>query len=154
MKLKVNEVSSELEETPNIIRNWLREFKAYIPVEKADNGYNLFTPAAVDVLRTIQKLHREQGYSTRQIEHYLATGGEIAVAVATDPVRPGEVDELKSMIQQLMQQQQRQEGFNQELLNRMDQRDQMLTEYMAERRQLMQREKEQENRRWWRPWKK
>jgi Predicted transcriptional regulators len=76
MELKVNEVASELNETAHVIRNWTRYFKQYLSLIKGEkNNYNLYPPEAMEVLRTIQRLHRQQGYSTRQIKNYLSGGG-------------------------------------------------------------------------------
>ncbi|WP_336791135.1 helix-turn-helix domain-containing protein [Paenibacillus sp. MMO-177] len=147
MKLRVNELSSELGESAHVIRNWIKEFRTFIPIEKAENGYNLFPPEAVEVFKTIQRLHRQQGFSTRQIEHFLAgTGGE-EVAAAAEVAAPAaatsaEVAELKAMIAALSEQQRKQEEFNRELLNRLEQRDKVITEYITERRQLMLEEQQ------------
>lgn len=141
MDLRVNEVAKLLEETPNVIRNWQRDFKGLIPAKKGENGYNMYPPEAVEVFRTIKRLHRVQGYSMRQIEHYLS-GGELAAAVES-PGEPGattaaELVELREMMQQLIQEQQesrkQQAEFNQALVARLDQRDKLITEYIIERR--------------------
>lgn len=38
----VKEVANFLEETPNVIRNWFKEFRNYTPHEKNSNGYNVY----------------------------------------------------------------------------------------------------------------
>lgn len=161
MKLKVNEVASQLEETPSVIRNWIRDFKEHIPLEKAENGYNLYPPDAVAVLLSIKRMTRDQGYSTRQIKHYLS-GGE--VAAAADQIQPddsaaAEVSELKEMMQQLINRQELQEQqqleFNKALIERLDQRDnqrdKLITDYLSERRQerLEMNDQQQEKKKPW-----
>ncbi|WP_298737679.1 MerR family transcriptional regulator [uncultured Chitinophaga sp.] len=170
MELKVNEVASELNETAHVIRNWTRYFKQYLSLIKGEkNNYNLYPPEAMEVLRTIQRLHRQQGYSTRQIKNYLS-GGELAAAaepVVNLPTAPDEVAELRAHIAQLLEYQQRQEEFNRLLLHQLEQRelrdqarDKLITEYITESREARTRaqleiraaEKEQEHqkkKRWW-----
>jgi DNA-binding transcriptional MerR regulator len=159
--LKVKEVAALLNETPAIIRNWVRDYKGLIPIEKAETGYNLFPAEAVEVLRTIQRMARQQGYSTRQIEAFLRTGviasagaatEEVAASgVAVDPAAASvEIAELRGMVQQLLDSQQRQEEFNRQLVERLDRRDRQLTEYISERRlEIKQQEIEQQRRPWW-----
>src|SRR5690625_5160745 len=111
MKLKVNEVANLLGESVHIIRNWIRDFKDHLRLEKNAAEYNLFSEDAVAILRTIQKMHREQGYSRKQIEFFLASGGKefgpAPVAAASD------LDEIKDHLQRL-------DDFNRELLRRLD----------------------------------
>lgn len=117
----------------------MRDFKEYIPLEKAENGYNLYPPEAVDVLRTIRQLIRNQNYSTRQVTHHLATGGAEVAAAVESPAVPihAELEELKAMVQQLTERSERQEEFNRKLLETMERRDRQLTAYMDERRALI-----------------
>lgn len=72
----VKEVASFLDETPNVIRNWFKELREYIPHEKNSNGYNIYKREGVDRFKEIKALHRDQNWSMKQIEHYFATGGE------------------------------------------------------------------------------
>lgn len=74
----VKEVASFIDETPNVIRNWFKELRQYIPHEKSDkgNGYNIYKREGIERFKEIQALHREQNWSMKQIEHYFATGGE------------------------------------------------------------------------------
>lgn len=159
MKLKVNEVANELKETPHVIRNWTRDFKHLIPLEKGENGYNFYPPEAMVVLRAIQKMAREQGYSTRQIENHLS-GGELAAAaeqMEAPAAATAEIAELKEMMQQLIERQEQQEKqqreFNRALIDRLDQRDKQTTEYMTERRQerleSKQQDRQEEKKPWW-----
>jgi DNA-binding transcriptional MerR regulator len=72
----VKEVASFIDETPNVIRNWFKELRQYIPHEKNSNGYNVYKREGIERFKEIQALHREQNWSMKQIEHYFATGGE------------------------------------------------------------------------------
>jgi DNA-binding transcriptional MerR regulator len=72
----VKEVASFINETPNVIRNWFKELRQYIPHVKNDNGYNVYKREGIERFKEIKALHREQNWSMKQIEHYFATGGE------------------------------------------------------------------------------
>lgn len=74
--LTIKEVASLMEESSNVIRNWIKELRAYIPLRKNEAGYNVFDDTAIEQIRLIKQLHRERNYSIKQIDHYLATGGE------------------------------------------------------------------------------
>lgn len=72
----VREVATYLDETPNVIRNWFKELRNYIPHQKNSTGYNIYKQEGIERFKEIQSLHREQNWSMKQIEHYFATGGE------------------------------------------------------------------------------
>ncbi|MGG0412011.1 hypothetical protein [Peribacillus simplex] len=46
----VKEVASFIDETPNVIRNWFKELRQYIPHEKSDkgNGYNIYKREGIE----------------------------------------------------------------------------------------------------------
>lgn len=46
----------------------------HIPTQKGENECSYFDEEALDVLRLIQRLIRDQNYSLRQVEHALASG--------------------------------------------------------------------------------
>ncbi|MFU2018916.1 MerR family transcriptional regulator [Peribacillus butanolivorans] len=99
----VKEVASFIDETPNVIRNWFKELRQYIPHEKSDkgNGYNIYKREGIERFKEIQALHREQNWSMKQIEHYFATGGE---SFKPEPEKKaGEMiaEELKAMREEL-----------------------------------------------------
>lgn len=82
----VREVATYLDETPNVIRNWFKELRNYVPHEKNSNGYNIYKQEGIERFKEIQSLHREQNWSMKQIEHYFATGGE---SFKPDPEKTG-----------------------------------------------------------------
>lgn len=97
----VKEVASFIDETPNVIRNWFKELRQYIPHVKNDNGYNVYKREGIERFKEIQALHREQNWSMKQIEHYFATGGE---SFKPEPEKKaGEMiaEELKAMREEL-----------------------------------------------------
>lgn len=97
----VKEVASFIDETPNVIRNWFKELRQYIPHVKNDNGYNVYKREGIERFKEIQALHREQNWSMKQIEHYFATDGE---SFKPEPEKKaGEMiaEELKAMREEL-----------------------------------------------------
>ena len=48
VKLTVKEVAEAIGETAVTVRNWMRELKPYVPLKKAENGYNLFDEEALE----------------------------------------------------------------------------------------------------------
>ena len=98
----VKEVASFIDETPNIIRNWFKELRQYIPHVKNSNGYNIYKREGIERFKEIQALHREQNWSMKQIEHYFATGGE---SFKPEPEKKaGEMiaEEIKTMREELV----------------------------------------------------
>ena len=112
VKLTVKEAAVEIGETAVTIRNWMRELKPYIPVKKAENGYNLFDEEALEAIRQIKKLHREQGYSINQVKTYLDSGGEVFKPLNTEEQMQKDIDELKEKMR-------KQKEFNETLVRQL-----------------------------------
>ncbi|MCP3763722.1 helix-turn-helix domain-containing protein [Domibacillus sp. A3M-37] len=74
--LMVKETAKYVNESPGVIRNWMRELKTHVPAVQGENGYNYFNQPALKRLALICQLNRELGYSLKQIEYYLTTGGK------------------------------------------------------------------------------
>lgn len=72
VKLTVKQVADEIGENVHTVRNWIRDFKAYIPLEKSAGGFNLFNQDSMKVVLSIKKKYREQGLSTKQIQAILS----------------------------------------------------------------------------------
>ena len=127
--LTIKEVSNILDETPNIIRNWMKELKPYIPLKKNESGYNVFDHEALEQMKLIKQLHREQNYSIKQIEHYFATGGESykpSPKKGTDEILAEEMRKMREEIQFLSEHSEKQEQFNQALIQRLDEQQRYL----------------------------
>lgn len=124
----VKEVASFLGETPNVIRNWFKELRTYIPHEKDSNGYNIYKREGIEQFKEIQALHRKQNWSIKQIEQYFFTGRE---AFKPDPEKSSgemlaeEIRTLREEIAALREENQRmrdQQGkFNQALIEKIQQ---------------------------------
>jgi DNA-binding transcriptional MerR regulator len=146
--LKAGEAARELDENIHTLRNWVRDFRPHIPLEKDEgSGYNMYGEEALSVLRTIKKLIREQGYSTRQVEYYLSGQGGYPDA---EPVSVSDLAEIKDMLQQ-------QKDFNAELVKRLDQQQQYIEKALQARdesltqtlRQMQIQRLEEAKRPWW-----
>jgi DNA-binding transcriptional MerR regulator len=153
----VKEVASFIDETPNVIRNWFKELRQYIPHEKNANGYNVFKQEGIQRFKEIKSLHREQNWSIRQIEHYFATDGEsfkpepekTAGEMLAEEIRSlrEEIQALRTDNQVIKEQLEQQKGFNQALMEQLQQHDrgslerhkrltQSLKESMEQRKQI------------------
>lgn len=147
-KLKVGEVAKLIGETEHIIRNWIRDFRDHVPLEKGDNGYNLFTQESIQVLQTIKQLNRERGYSTKQIRmHFLNHHHQEKTVVVPEE----DLKQIKDMLSQ-------QRDFNQALIQRMDDQQKYIESSLQVRdRQLMQTiralQDSKQTKKWWRFWK-
>lgn len=127
----VKEVASFIDETPNVIRNWFKELREYIPHEKNSNGYNVYKKEGMERFKEIQALHRQQNWSMKQIEHYFATGGEsfkpepekTAGEMLAEEIRllREEVKALRLDNQDIKEELEQQRGFNKALIEQLQQ---------------------------------
>lgn len=173
LSLTVKEAAKHIGESPHVIRNWMRELKNHIPTSKGENGYHQFGKEAIEQLLIIQQLTREHGYSLRQVEHYLATGGEFKkpepVTNASEDIM-NKLDAItqkleeqqefnKILVQKLNEQQQSNDRYKEYIEQSLNQRDQRLLETLEESRAARQeaaaaneeRTNEQEKKKdsWW-----
>ena len=138
--LTVKEVANLINETPNVVRNWLKDLKMYIPLQKNESGYNVFGEEAIERLKLIKHLHRERNYSVKQIEHYLATDGEAYKLVPekkAEEILAEEMKELKEQIKQLQEHSKKQEEFNKALIEKLDNQGNYIDEKLNKRDQLL-----------------
>jgi len=166
--LTVKEVAAIIEETPNIVRNWMKELKSYIPLQKNESGYNVFNQEALGRLKLIKQLHRERNYSIKQIEHYFATDG--ATFIPTPTKETGEIlaEELRGLheeIKDLREYAQRQEEFNKALLaklqeqqtyldKKLDKRDQDLMHLIRDTQETKKMIAATQQKKWWNFWRR
>ncbi|MFK4311050.1 DNA-binding transcriptional MerR regulator [Bacillus sp. RC242] len=156
--MTVKEVALCLDESPNVIRNWMKELKTYIPLEKNESGYNIFDEKALEQMKMVKQLHREQNYSIKQIEHYFATGGESIKPVPSkeageilaeelkslknDVSKPGEIlaEELKSLkndVSKLREYSEKQEEFNKLLIEQLQKQQDYIDNKLEKRDQKL-----------------
>ena len=119
----VKEVANLLDESPNVIRNWMKELREYIPLMKNESGYNVFSHEALEKMNSIKMMHRQQNYSMKQIKHYFATGGEAFQPLPEKGPDESLAEELRRMreeIQFLREDAKKQQEFNQALVKKLD----------------------------------
>lgn len=139
-ELTIKEVSNIIDETPHVIRNWLKDLKQHIPLQKNESGYNVFDEEALERMKLIKQLHRAQNYSIRQINHYFATDGESykpTPSKGADELLADEFKSLKEEIQFLKDRSDQQEEFNKALIERLDQQQQYINNRLEERDQKL-----------------
>ncbi|WPQ59672.1 MerR family transcriptional regulator [Paenibacillus polymyxa] len=79
--LSISDLAEQLHESVYVLRNWIRDLRPHIPISKNEIGHNLFNEEAVRIMKIIQQLHREKGYSMKEIEYYLVTNGDRKISV-------------------------------------------------------------------------
>lgn len=121
--LTVKGVADELNESPHVIRNWLKDLKAHIPTEKGSNKYNYFDKEGIKKLSQIQSMFREQGYSIKQIDYYLATGED---PLKIESIPPQEKNELLQKIDGIEESLKQQQEFYKALLDKFDKQQQYI----------------------------
>ncbi|WP_374724513.1 helix-turn-helix domain-containing protein [Calidifontibacillus erzurumensis] len=133
MEFTVKEVANIIDETPNVVRNWMKELRMYIPLKKNASGYNVFDEEALDRMKLIKQLHRVQNYSIKQIEHYFATGGKQYTPIPKKGVEEMLAEELRSMkemIEELKEQNRVQLEFNKKLVEKLDNQEKINAELL------------------------
>lgn len=130
LSLTVKEAANHIEESPYVIRNWMRELKGHIPTTQGENGYHYFDKKAIERLFLIKELIRDRGYSLKQVEFYLSTGEN---PKSEKPPEDQTLKELKLIKDQLKLQ----EEFNKALIQRLDQQQQYIAESLNKRDQQL-----------------
>lgn len=133
MLLTVKEAAQHINESPHVIRNWMRELKNHIQTKKGDNNYHYFDKVAIERLMLIQKLTREQGYSLKQVEYYLATGDD----PLQPETKPENDNEILNELQELKKKFEKQEQFNEALLQKLEEQNQYINESINKRDQQL-----------------
>lgn len=132
--LTVKEVAVTIEESTDVVRNWIKSLKNHIPLQKNESGYNVFNNEALERMKFIKELHRDRNYSMKQIEHYFNTDGKAFVPAPKQTTDEILANELKLIHDELKLQKE----FNKVLLDRLDQQQQYLDERLNDRdKQLM-----------------
>lgn len=125
IKLTVSQAAGEIGETVHVLRNWMKEFKDFLPLEKSEGGYNLFTQDAIDVLQKIKRLHREENLSTRQIVAILS-GAEKPKATEDEEKALVTVETLRGLLEE-------QRTFNIAMLQRIEDQQKSFEDFVQRR---------------------
>ena len=117
LRLTVKEAAKYINESPGVIRNWMRELKSHIPSIQGENGYHYFDKRALERLLLIRQLSREQNFSIKQIEYYFSTGGKSVKPEPKTEVSELILKDLKTIKEKL----ELQENFNKVLVRQLEQ---------------------------------
>lgn len=157
---KVNEAAKMIDESQHVVRHWLKELGQYIPTKKGENGYRYFDEEAMEALRIVQRLTRDQNFSIRQVEHYLATGGKEFAAASESPAVAAQSEEIRELREMVEKQSElmaalvtRLDEQNRKSEERAEQRDRVLMNTLREiqeRNRILLEEKN--DRPWWKLW--
>ncbi|MFB4165624.1 MerR family transcriptional regulator [Alteribacillus sp. JSM 102045] len=132
-RLTVKEAAASIDESPSVLRNWMRELKTYIPTKQGENGYHYFDKEALEQIQLIKKMNREQGYSIKQIEYHLATDGEYIKPAKLPDTTEKLMDEIKALHEKM----DKQEEFNRQLVEQLEQQNQYIKNSVQERDQKL-----------------
>lgn len=113
--LTVKEAAKYVDESPGVIRNWMRELKMHIPTIQGENGYHYFDRPALERLLLIRQLNREQNYSIKQIEYHFSTGGKVLNSEPT----PEAAELILKDLQVIKYQLEHQRKFNETLVQQL-----------------------------------
>lgn len=97
LPLSVRQVADLLGESKYVIQNWVRSLRPFIPIRKNESGYNELWDDAVQILYLVHTLHREKGYSIKQIEKYFTMHKDEFMSLRDEEQSPkANTDSVKS----------------------------------------------------------
>lgn len=131
--LTVKEVAQHIDESPHVIRNWLRELKNHIHTQKGENNYHYFNREVIERLLMIKKMIREQGYSLKQVDYFFATGDD----PLQSEVKPDQQSKVLEELENLKENFKKQEQFNQALLQKLEEQNQYINKSINKRDQQL-----------------
>ncbi|OXS74221.1 hypothetical protein [Domibacillus enclensis] len=102
-------------------------------MKQGKNGYNYFDQPALERLILIRRLNREQGYSLKQIEYYLAIGEE---KIRPEPMQ-GATEDIRGDLAVILERLDLQEQFNQALVTKLDEQQHYIKESLNRRDHLL-----------------
>ena len=95
----IGEMAEELNVRTHILRYWEEQFPMLRPLTRA-GGRRHYRPGDVAMLRTINRLLTDEGYTIKGARRYLVTGGgSVAPAPALSPNidQPFDIDALRAI---------------------------------------------------------
>lgn len=69
--MTVKEAAEFINESPGVLRNWLRELKSLIPIVIGENGYRYFHQDGLQMLVQVKEMRNAKQMSLKQIEDEL-----------------------------------------------------------------------------------
>lgn len=133
----VKEAADAIKESPNVIRNWMKELKGLIPTIRLENQYHYFDEHSMERLKLIKDFNRNQGFTLKQIQYLLShQDGKYAEKIQTEDDKSDltiQVTEIKELLEN-------QKTFNEEVLLRIETQQKLIKSLLVKERdlQLMQ----------------
>lgn len=154
--LTIADVSKRVGLAENTARRYAHLFGEYIKSRQFGRATK-YAPEALEVMADISQLY-QGGLSTQEIQERLRGAHALTVDIPIgQEVKPHPVvEELRQAVQQLTAHAERQEEFNRQLLERLEDRDEKLREALREIREsrLTIAAAEEYKKRWWEWWKR
>ncbi len=101
--LSVKQVAEQTGLPPSTIRYYDQQFEEYLGVRRGPGRRRLFTPQAVQRLKEVHRLLKEEGLSLRQARRLLLEGAPSPAAAGLQEYQ-AEVQALRAEVQELRQQ--------------------------------------------------
>ncbi|MGP7815989.1 MerR family transcriptional regulator [Niallia sp. 01092] len=131
--LSVKEAADYINESPGVVRNWLRELKSFIPTIIGNHGYRYFDEEGIDMLIKVQKLRTEENLSLSQIAEKLSSSEQPSIPPQSDTT-----EKIQQDIQNIKEKLELQVNFNQVLVQQLKKQQ----EHIDEQQQFIQHQKE------------
>lgn len=109
--LTVKEAAEFIKESPGVVRNWLRELKALIPIVIGENGYRYFPSEGLQMLAQVKELRNDKQMSLKQIEDELSNPTVTSTSSVND-----DTDKILHELTSLKEALELQKNFNQVLV--------------------------------------
>jgi len=135
--LSVKEAAEYIEESPGVVRNWLRELKTQIPTIVGKHGYRYFDQSGLDVLKQVQKLRKDENLSLAEIAEKLSPADESQPLLPL-PSNSDTAERILADLNTIKEQLELQVNFNQVLVQQLKKQQ----EHIDEQQQFIQAQKE------------
>lgn len=136
--LSVKEAAEYIEESPGVVRNWLRELKTQIPTIVGKHGYRYFDQSGLEVLKKVQQLRRDENLSLAEIADKLSPAKELQSLPPTLSANSDTAERILQDLNTIKEQLELQVNFNQVLVQQLKKQQ----EHIDEQQQFIQSQKE------------
>lgn len=136
--LSVKEAAEYIEESPGVVRNWLRELKTQIPTIVGKHGYRYFDQSGLEVLKKVQQLRRDENLSLAEIAEKLSPAKELQSLPPTLSANSDTAERILQDLNTIKEQLELQVNFNQVLVQQLKKQQ----EHIDEQQQFIQSQKE------------
>ena len=112
--LTVKEAAEYIKESPGVVRNWLRELKALIPVVIGENGYRYFNNDSLHTLTQVKEMRNIKQMSLKQIEDELTSP-----IIPFNPINADATEKILHDLTTIKEELELQKNFNQVLVQQL-----------------------------------